>query len=208
MKNNLPIRLLGVRDDFRKVNYEEYKDSCTKELLQQFLDGKLGKDTPIETLRGLMYGYTFTDEYVNGFQDSPFSVRHWEDILYNDDFFEDDDFLEDDDFIEDDDSLEDDDLINTYQYQTEQIIDTILSTGDGKTRETAFCVIDVYQEYELMDEIFFYNMPRITRQSLLADGFDCIEFEPNDFGVEKLYFDVHRRFDVGYPNPPRKDADL
>lgn len=192
MKNDEPIRLIGVRDDFRKVNYEEYKDSCTKELLQQFLDGKFDKDTPVETLRGLMYGYTFTDEYAQSphFLDSPFSVRYWEEIIYNDDFLE-------------------DDLIGTYQYQPEQIVDTILSTGDGKTRETAFCVIDVYQEYELMDEIFVYNVPEITRQRLLEGGIDCIEFKPNDFGVEKLYFDVRRRFvDVGYPRPPKKEEDL
>lgn len=187
MKNNEPIRLLGVRDDFRKVNYEEYKESCTNELLQQFRDGKLDEDTPIETLRGLMYGYTFTDEYAQSchYLDSPFSVRYWEDILENDDF------------------LDDDNLIDTYQYQTEQIIDTILSTGDGKTPDTAFCVIDVYQEYELLDEIFVYNVPKITRQKLLEGGIDCVEFEPNDFGVEKLYFDVHRRFDVDYPKPSK-----
>ena len=178
MKNNLPIRLLGVRDDFRKVNYEEYKDSCTKELLQQFLDGKLDGNTPVETLRGLMYGYTFTDEYAQSPHplDSPFSIQYWKDIIFAD---------------------PPDDLIYSYQCQIAQILDTILSTGDGKTRKTAFCVIDVYQEYELMNEIFAYYVPEITQQKLLAGGIDCIEFKPNDFGVEKLYFDVNRRFDVG-----------
>ena len=175
MKKHAPQGLLGVRDDFCKVNFEEYKDSCPKELLQKFLDGQLNEDTPIETLRGLMYGYTFTEDYAKGLTSSPFSVKYWEDIL------------------------EDEDLIDAYQFQSEQIIDTLLSSGNGKSPETAFCVIDTYQEYELMQEIFVYNVPEIIRQSVSKNGIDCIEFEPNDFGVEKLYFDVHRRFEVGYP---------
>jgi len=186
MHNNEPIRLIGVRDDFRKVNYEEYKDSCTKELLQQFLDGKLDGKTPDETLRGLMYGYTFTDEYAQSphSSDSPFSVRYWKDIIFAD---------------------PPNDLIYSYKYQIGLILHTILSTGDGKTPETAFCVIDLYQVYELMDAIFACYNPEITRQKLFEGGI-CIEFEPNVFGVEKLYFDVHRRFiDVGYPGPPGKD---
>ena len=189
MKNNEPMRLLGVRDDFRKVNYEEYKDSCTKELLQQFLDGKLDEDTPEETLRGLMYGYTFTDEYAQSphFLDSPFSIRYWKNIIF---------------------AGMPDDRIFSYQCQIAQILDTILSTGDGKTRKTAFCVIDVYQEYELMDEIFEYYMPEIARQKI-EGGIDCIEFKPNVFGVKKLYFDVHRRLDVGYPypRPPKQNVE-
>ncbi|MBO7445325.1 MAG: hypothetical protein J6T86_02820 [Bacteroidales bacterium] len=62
-----------------------------------------------------------------------------------------------------------------------------------------------YQEYELMQEIFVYNVPEIIRQSVSENGIDCIEFEPNDFGVEKLYFDVHRRLEVGYPEFPDDD---
>lgn len=185
MGNNKPHQsLLGVRDDFRKVDFEEYRNGCPKELLQQFLDGKLGEDTPIETLRGLMYGYTFTEEYASGFMSSPFSVRYWEDIL------------------------DDEEQIDSYQCQCEQIMNTLLSTGDGSSPETAFCVIDTYQEYELMQELFVYNVPKRIRQSVSEDGIDCIELEPNDFGVEKLYFDVHRRFEVGYPEFPDDDFSL
>ena len=49
-----------------------------------------------------------------------------------------------------------------------------------------------------MQEIFAYDVPRRIRQSLSEDGIDCIEFAPNDFGVEKLYFDIHRKFDVEF----------
>jgi len=186
---NVPQKKLRVRDVFRKVDFDEYKNSCTKELLQQFLDGKLGLETPIETLRGIMFGYTFTEDYVNNRHVSPFSIQYWEDVV---------DFGENipNDWGE---KIDDEVIVELCQNRIDQIVDTLLSTGDGKSPGTAFCVIDTYQEYELMREIFTFGIPEKIRQSLLEGGIDCIEFASNEYGVEKLYFDVHRRFEVGYP---------
>ena len=176
MNNNKKIKeLRGIRNDFRKVDYQEYEQSFNEKLKQDFVEGGLGKDTPIETLRGLMYGYTFTEDYANCFTSSPFSINYWMDLFYDENY------------------------TGPYPIQIKQITDTLLSTGDGRTPETAFCVIDVYQEYELMQEIFSNHVPNRIKQTLFKSQIDCIEFEPNVFGVDKLYFDVHRRFDVGYP---------
>lgn len=81
--------------------------------------------------------------------------------------------------------------------QEEIILRAIDSTGDGKSAETALCVIDVSQEYEYMRRVFPYSDLIIEKQSV-QNGVDCISFKPNNFGIEKLYFDISRRFDVGY----------
>ena len=58
------------------------------------------------------------------------------------------------------------------------------------SRETALCVTDVGQEYEYMERVRPYNFLKVVRQSV-EDGIDCLEFEPNIFGVERLYFEIH-----------------
>ena len=91
-----------------------------------------------------------------------------------------------------------DDNYCIYTLQERRILEAIDSTGDGMSRETALCVTDVGQEYEYMERVRPYNFLKVVRQSV-EDGIDCLEFEPNIFGVERLYFDIHRRFDAGYP---------
>ena len=75
--------------------------------------------------------------------------------------------------------------------QEEIILRAIDSTGDGKSAETALCVIDVSQEYEYMRRVFPYSDLIIEKQSV-QNGVDCISFKPNNFGIEKLYFDISR----------------
>lgn len=193
MKDDKTIKKLrGIRNDFRKVDFQEYEHSYNEELRQDFVEGRLGKDTPIETLRGLMYGYTFSEEYRTSSSNEILCADHWPSEDYKT-------------------CLR---IINpkvriSEGYQHQQIINTLLSSGDGCTPETAFCVINTHQEYELMDYLFCKNIPEILEQRLCEGGIDQISFKPNDFGVEKLYFDIHRRFDVGYPmdNDWFNDAD-
>ena len=92
---------------------------------------------------------------------------------------------------------DDDYLVDTLQERC--ILQAIDSTGDGKTPATALCVTNVAQEYEYIKRVFPYNMASVARQSVDLDDIDCLEFAENPFGVERIYFDIHRRFEVGYP---------
>ena len=80
--------------------------------------------------------------------------------------------------------------------QEKLILETIDSTGDGKTPETALCVIDVHQEYEYIQRVVRFGVLKIVKQSF-SEGIDCIELEGHNGQVEKLYFDISRRFEVG-----------
>lgn len=49
---------------FTKVDYNLYKDAYDKDVIQAWKERKLELD--VETLRALMYGFTFTKEYAEG----------------------------------------------------------------------------------------------------------------------------------------------
>ena len=81
--------------------------------------------------------------------------------------------------------------------QERKILEAIDSTGDGISEETALYVTDVGQESEYISRVFPYNLLEVVRQSV-RNGIDGLEFKPNIYGVERIYFDISRRFDVGY----------
>ena len=81
--------------------------------------------------------------------------------------------------------------------QERLLMQAIDSTGDGKTPETAFCVIDVHQEYEFISRSSRFIGLQLVRQSV-ANGIDCLEFKDYKDDIEKVYFDISRRFEVGY----------
>ena len=81
--------------------------------------------------------------------------------------------------------------------QEKLILETIDSTGDGKTPETALCVIDVHQEYEYIQRVVRLSVLQLVRQSVM-NGVDCLELKDYDGRIEKVYFDISRRFEVGY----------
>ena len=82
--------------------------------------------------------------------------------------------------------------------QEELLLKAIDSTGDGKTPETALCVIDVHQEYEYLERVIRYSGMRLIKQSV-RNGIDCLELKDIDGYEEKVFFDISRRFEVGYP---------
>ena len=176
------LSLESIGKDFRKVDFEEYRESCTDERLDDFVNGT-GEDFTVEDVRALMYGFTFTDFYSGHSETSFFDNDWWAGRLMEAD--------------------------NEFSPQEELIARAILSTGDGRTPETAFAVIDAYQEYQLISMLMPEHTPLLKRQSLLEGGIDCLEFEDNPYGVERMYFDVHRRFEVGYFNDQNDpDPDL
>lgn len=163
---------LEINTDFEKVDYEKYRNSFSKERLEEFLSER-GKEFSIEEVRALMYGYTFTDEYALHPETSVFDSEWWRRHTGDD---------------------------SGVSLQEIRIAIALLETGNGRSPETAYCVIDIYQEYDIISLLVPKNTPLVTKQTLLEGCIDCLELEPNPYGVDKLYFDIHRRFEVGYKN--------
>lgn len=147
------------------------------------------------------------DVFVEGSDDSD-TADDAQDIDtedYDVEDFDPDDFDPEDFDVEDfNDDCEDDDDEGCFTFyisdspQEKCLLEAIDSTGDGRTPETALCVIDVHQEYEYIRRVFPYYGLTIKSQHLLEGGIDCIEFEDNFLDVKHLYFDISRRFKVGY----------
>ena len=94
---------------------------------------------------------------------------------------------------------EDDSPYYDVSPQEKLILEAIDSTGDGKTPETALCVIDVHQEYEYIQRVVRLSVLQLVKQSV-KNGIDCLVLEDYDGRIEKIYFDISRRFEVGYLN--------
>lgn len=158
--------------EFKKIDYSEYKDKYDERVKEKL--HATPTEIDIESLRAYIYGYTFTEDYAKGIFPDELSMDYWRDEC--------EDILDD---------------VTTIQEI--RILEAIDSTGDGKTPETALCVIDVGQEYEYLSRVFPYYQLKMVCQSV-SKGIDCLEFEPNAYGVERIYFDMRRRFEVGYPH--------
>lgn len=65
-----------ISKDSRKPNYPDYEHAFSYELLKDFEEGRLdGFD--METMRGLVYGYTFTEDYTKGIIPDALSMDYW-----------------------------------------------------------------------------------------------------------------------------------
>ena len=186
-----------MNKQFNKVNYSEYEgkyDESIKERLEQD-PGSVN----VETMRENLYGYTFMKKYADGVIPDELSMDYWEERheeieLDNLNFeeFEMPDNL--DSLLED----MDDSPYFDVSPQEKLILETIDSTGDGKIPETALCVIDVHQEYEYIQRVVRLSVLQLVKQSV-KNGIDCLELKDYDGRIEKVYFDISRRFEVGYP---------
>ena len=176
-------------DTMKKVNYSDYKNKYDESIKTQLETSPESID--VEMMRENLYGYTYTKEYAERTILNELSMDYWEEYhLENDDL----------DF----DQMEDSDLflgdVMGQEYfdlspQEKLLMKTIDSTGDGKTPETAFCVIDVHQEYEYIARSDRFFLLQLVRQSV-ANGIDCLEFKNYKGDIEKVYFDISRRFEV------------
>lgn len=63
----------------KKVNYSEYEHSYSDDLLKRFTEDKLNSisNFDAETMRGLIYGYTFTEDYAKGIIPDTLSMDYW-----------------------------------------------------------------------------------------------------------------------------------
>ena len=174
---------------FKKVDYSEYKDKYDEEIRTTMKTAPENID--VETMRANLYGYTFTKEYAEGLIPDEFSMDYWEELHLDDD-------IKDLNLLDDLDHLLEDETDSPYfdvSPQEELILKTIDSTGDGRTPETALCVIDVHQEYEYIARVVRFFGMRLVRQSV-ANGIDCLELKNFRGNIEKVYFDISRRFEV------------
>lgn len=74
--------------------------------------------------------------------------------------------------------------------QVVMLLSAVTSTGDGRSKETAFHVISVTDEYGIMD--VFGLSPKM--QSLVhgdhGQSYDVMELEENEYGLESMYFNI------------------
>ena len=183
----------------KKVNYSEYEGKYDKSIKKRL--EKTPESIDVETMRANLYGYTFTKEYANGEIPNELSMDYWEEWNMEIDlenlssgYYE---ILEDTDLLL---GNENDSPYFDVSPQEKLILETIDSTGDGKTPETALSVIDVHQEYEYIQRVVRLSVLQLVRQSV-NKGIDCLELKDYDGRIEKVYFDISRRFEVGYLNP-------
>ncbi len=74
-------------------------------------------------------------------------------------------------------------------FKLQRIVETIVSTGDGKTEKTAWHVISVGHEYDLLG---YFGFHFAGSQSLTSGGCDYLTVEENEYGIEGFYFDVNK----------------
>lgn len=78
---------------------------------------------------------------------------------------------------------------NRETLQMAMIIDAILSTGDGTTKERCFYVINTINEYELLHILGFeYG----GRQHLIDNRYNYLTLHGNSYNLDGLYFEVSR----------------
>lgn len=90
--------------------------------------------------------------------------------------------------------LQDEEGIQKMKTRYNNIMLSIFESGDGKAATTAYVVMCISDEYELMANLQVQNIS----QSLLKDPAgpcDLMTLKTNDLGIEKLYFNVSKLFD-------------
>lgn len=83
-----------------------------------------------------------------------------------------------------------------YYFKYDRIISAILSSGDGATEQSAWSVILISDEYELINALGFQST---GQQKMLSKSLcDFIYVSDNDYGIDGFYFDVSRPFARGF----------
>lgn len=195
----------GIKPDYEKIKSEienKKQASYYPKLMKRMkeLDTTLTK----EDFRNIYYGYTFQKEY------EPYAVNNDDQLQA---FFEKDTLIESDykPFIKlANKSLQENPfdlrIMNmlTYVYSLDKneemslktsfvlnnLIDTIIGSGDGLTCESAFHVISTSHEYTLLSVFGLQSQG----QSLIGEC-DFLRFEKDKYKIPGLYFDVSKLFE-------------
>lgn len=185
--------------DFKKVNYAEYEGKYDAAFSERLVTDPLSID--LESMRAYIYGYTFTEEYAQGIIPDEMHMDYWwakhKEIrsLINEMSF---DSRAAEAVLANIRLDQDNNAESKYEVGTIQeklLLEAIDSTGDGRTPETALEFIHAGQRAEYLLRV------KPFRQLLMVDmgeedGCEYIGFAPNDYGIERLYYAVRRRFDV------------
>lgn len=202
--------------DLHPVKYKKIKKAVSKKksefyypaLFQRYLD--MDTTLTVEEFRHLYYGFTFQKEYspygIPSLQDSLISYLSREgkyaeeyevaariggELLKESPFRLRETFITAVSFEMAGNLHMSSLYFSFYQKQ----LDAILMSGDGLSTKTAFSVIYVQDEYELLELLGFTFG---GQQYLLQGGYDMLELENNPSGINALYFDVQRLLDVGF----------
>lgn len=81
-----------------------------------------------------------------------------------------------------------DDELALWSYKLHHLIQTILATGDGKTPQSAWHIINMAHEYDIINRLGL----TAKEQRIENDYFDYITVERNNFDVVGYYFNVQR----------------
>jgi hypothetical protein len=83
-------------------------------------------------------------------------------------------------------------LSKLYMRKNEQILEAIMSSGNGRSVLTAWHVISVDHEYEILYLLGLFA----ENQTLVGDNCDYIFVSKNRYNVKGLFFDVKRLFEL------------
>jgi hypothetical protein len=81
------------------------------------------------------------------------------------------------------------DLEKQTAFKLYNVLETILSTGDGRTEETAWHVVSVEHEYDIVNT---FGLEFGGQQSLTTKGCDYLQLKQNKDGIKGFYFDVNK----------------
>lgn len=203
-------------DEIKPVNFKKLKKEIRKKksafYYPDLFDRYLTLDTSlsVEEFRYLYYGFTLQPEYspygIPSRQDSLLSYLSRDELIAAEyamaariggDLLKENPFRLRETFIT---ALTNEVAGNTglsskYFNFYEKQVAAIMSSGDGMSTKTAFVVIYVQDEYEMVEVLGFEAN---GTQHLLEGGYDMLELEENPFGIDALYFDVNRLLDVGF----------
>lgn len=79
------------------------------------------------------------------------------------------------------------DLASRLEFRLGRIVETIFSTGDGLSEKTAFHVIAISHEYDMLRALGFGFA---GEQSLTRNQCDYLKVARNDYGIDGMYFNV------------------
>ena len=183
---------------------EEYaKRKIPDELSMDYWSERQNKEIKIVKLEDLIKEDDQTSDVLeldelSSEDDELSDIPELEDLIKEDDeMFDEQEFEK---FISKDDELSDDKDHYYFRITPQErlILEAIDSTGDGKTPETALSVIDVSQEYEYIERVNRLRFMDLAGQKL-ENGIDCLDLRDFLGNIVKVYFDISRRFEVGYP---------
>lgn len=205
---NLSIgQKITMKPDYKKIE-KEISDKKSKYYYPDLFNRFLKSDTTLTLIDNhyLYYGYSFDKKYNPYKRNEKF--KNLGEILSNEDKSKIDfdkalkvseEMIEENPFdlrtynamlyvIE---NKKDKIYFDRMMFRMKSIIDVIMNSGDGKTKENPIYVIEVPHEYDVINII---GLEYGGEQSMIKSGMDYLKLKDNEFDLKGLYFDVSPSF--------------